>query len=357
MIATFKEKKVSAILGVLPETISYFDDEVNNYTFPPKQTMRLKRIMGFESHRLAKENSFASDFCLYGLKKLLTEKVIEKEDIGAIIVVTLSPDYFLPQISNIVQGELDLPEDVICIDIAQGCCGYLIGLMEAFLLLDKIVDKKVVLCNVDVLSKKVSSRDRNDFPLIGDGAAITIVENDKTADQIHYLLKMDGKRRRALHIPAGGFKRPNSPETGKLYDVGDGNLRSLDHMHMDGAEVFNFVQKEVPPCIDELLKQARVVKDEIDYYLFHQPNKFMLEKLREKLRVPEEKFFNNLVSKYGNPSGVSIPLVIADNLAKEMTGDKTYTCCLSAFGSGLAWGGMVMSFGKMKYCNLVESNL
>lgn len=357
MKTVFKGKRISSVLGILPETISYFDDEVSNYNFPPKQTMRLKKVMGFESHRLAKSDSFASDFCLYGLEYLLKNKIVKKEEIGAILVVTLSPDYFLPQISNIVQGELGFSEDTICLDIAQGCCGYLIGLMEAFMLLDKMDDKKVVLCNADVLSKKVSHKDRNDFPLIGDGAAITVIENDKNAEDIYYLMKMDGKRRDALKIPAGGFRQPNNFETNKLYDVGDGNLRALDHMHMDGSEVFNFVQSEVPVCIDEVLMHANLAKKDIDYYLFHQPNKFMLQKLREKLNVSEEKLFNNIVSKYGNPSGASIPLVITDNLTNKMMGNELYKCCLSAFGSGLAWGCMIIELGQMDMCRLIESPL
>lgn len=357
MRTVFKGKKISTVLGILPETVSYFDDEVNNYNFPPKQTMRLKKVMGFESHRLAKPDSFASDFCLYGLKYLLKNNVIKKEEIGAILVVTLSPDYFLPQISNILQGELELSEDVICLDIAQGCCGYLIGLMEAFLLLDKMSDKKVILCNVDVLSKKVSNKDRNDFPLIGDGAAITIVENDSNTQDTYYLMKMDGKRRNALKIPAGGFRQPSTEETAKLYDVGDGNLRALDHMHMDGSEVFNFVQSEVPPCIDEGLQFADKTKEEIDYFLFHQPNKFMLQKLREKLQIPDRKLFNDLVVKYGNPSGVSIPMVMTDNISEQMISEELYTCCLSAFGSGLAWGCMIVALGQMDMCKLIEAPL
>lgn len=356
MKTVFHGKKISSILGILPETISYFDDEVNNYTFPPKQTMRLKKIMGFESHRLSKKDSFSSDYCIYGLKYLLDQQVIRKEEIGAVIVVTLSPDYFLPQIANIVHGELELGEDVLCLDIAQGCCGFLIGLMQSFMLLDQMENKKVVLCNVEVLSKKVSPKDRNDYPLIGDGASITIVENDPDAEDIFYTMYMDGKRRDALKIPAGGFRCPNTPETGKMVDIGDGNLRSLDNMHMDGSAVFSFVQEEAPPCIEETIDFAGETKDNIDYYLFHQPNKFMVQKLREKLDVPKEKMPDDLVVKYGNPSGVSIPMVITDHLSEELE-KESFKCCLSAFGSGLAWGTMVMRIGNLDFCKLVESNL
>ena len=356
MKTVFKGKKISSIVGILPETISYFDDEVSNYTFPVKQTMRLKKIMGFESHRLAKKDSFASDFCIYGIRHLLEKGVIKREEIGAIIVVTLSPDYFVPQISNIVQGELDFGEDVICLDIAQGCCGFLIGLMQSFILHDKIQGKKVVLCNVDVLSKKVSHKDRNDFPLSGDGAAVTIVENSKDFSNIYYSMYMDGKRRNALQIPAGGFRMPNNADTAELKDVGDGNLRALDHIHMNGSDVFSFVQKEVPPCIEEILNYSMVQKEDVDYFLFHQPNKFMLQKLREKIDVPKEKLPDDLVVKYGNPSGVSIPMVICDNIAEQLKEHK-YQVCLSAFGSGLSWGAIIMELGLLDYCELIESNL
>lgn len=356
MKTVFQGKKITSMIGILPETVSYFDDEVDNYSFPAKQTLRLKKVMGFESHRLSKPESFASDFCIYGIKHLLGKKVISRDEIGAIIVVTLSPDYFLPQISNIVQGELAFSKETICIDIAQGCCGFLVGLMQGFMLLDKMPGKKVILCNVDVLSKKASYRDRNDFPLIGDAASVTVIENDPTSDNIYYLMYMDGKRREALHIPAGGFRLPNDEKTGEMKDVGDGNFRALDHMHMDGAEVFSFVQKEVPPCIDEILEYSKLKREDIDYYLFHQPNKFMLQKLREKIDIPKEKFPCDLVTKYGNSSGASIPMTICDNIAKDLY-KKKYRVCLSAFGSGLAWGAMTMELGKLDYCELIESDL
>lgn len=357
MKTVFKGKKISTVLGVLPETVSYFDDEVNQYTFPAKQTMRLKKIMGYESHRLAREDSFASDFCMYGIRYLLDKNVISRDEIGAIIVVTLSPDYFLPQISNMVQGELGFSKDTLCLDIAQGCCGFLIGLMQACMLLEYMGNKKVLLCNVDVLSKKVSKCDRNDYPLCGDGASVTIIENDDTASDIYYTMHMDGSRRNALHIPAGGFRRPNTPETGKLEDAGDGNLRALDHLHMDGTEVFSFVQNEVPPCIGEILQFARTTKEEIDYYIFHQPNQFMLQKLREKLGVSDSKMPSDLVKKYGNPSGVSIPMAITDHFSDVLTKETMHKCCLSAFGSGLAWGAMVIELGGLSWCELIESNL
>lgn len=356
MQTTFHGKKITAMLGILPENEYLFDDEVGNYDFPAKQTMRLKKIMGFDRHRISKESSTASDFAVYGLKYMLRKNWISKEEIGAVVVASLCPDHFVPHISNIVHGELALSDDVLCMDIPQGCCGFILGLMQSFMLLDHIKDKKVVLINADVLSHKVSKRDRNDFPLIGDGAAITIVENSDNSSEIFYEMHMDGSKRNALMIPAGGFRMPSNSQTAEMQNMGDGNFRSLDNMHMDGSEVFNFVQTEVPGMIENILQTAKTSIDDIDYFLFHQPNKFMLKKLAEKVGIPPEKLPMNLVEKYGNPSGASIPLVTIENLREQLM-QGTFRCCLSAFGSGLAWGAIVMDIGGLDNCEMVISDL
>lgn len=356
MQTVFYGKRIASILGILPEKESFFDDEVDNYSFPVKQTMRLKKVMGFNKHRLAKETSTVSDFAIYGMNYILENGWIEKNEIGAVIVVTLCPDFFVPHISTMIQGECELNQDVICLDIAQGCCGFLIGLMESFMLLEHLKDKKVVLVNGDVLSHKVSKRDRNDFPLIGDATTITIIENEPLAGSIYYEMYMDGRRRDALKIPAGAFRMPSTPKTSEMADQGDGNFRSLDHMHMDGSGVFNFVQTEVPLLLEHLLKETKESMDTIDYFLFHQPNKFMLQKLADKAGIPEDKLPMNLVETYGNASGASIPLVAALNL-KNVLLNRMFRCCFSAFGSGLAWGGMILDFGRLKHCEIIDSGL
>lgn len=356
METVFWKKKITSILGILPETIGLFDDEVNNYSFPPKQTMRLKKVMGYKQHRLAKETSTVSDFAVYGLNYMLESGWIQKEEIGAVITLTLCPDHFVPHISNIVQAQCGLNTDIICMDIAQGCCGFILGLMQSFMLLDYLKDKKVVLINGDVLSHKISRRDRNDYPLIGDAATITVVENDPETGSIYYEMHNDGGRGGALKIPAGAFRMPSTAETAEMTDQGDGNFRSLDNMHMDGSGVFNFVQTEVPPMLEHAFKTANESPDKIDWFLFHQPNKFMLQKLAEKAGIPEEKLPMNLVENFGNPSGASIPLTAIYNIREEML-EKKQHCCLSAFGSGLAWGVMFMDIGPLKNCDLIESNL
>jgi len=355
METTFQGKRISSILGILPENEGLFDDEAGNYTFPVKQTMRLKRVMGFDRHRLAKETSTVSDFGIYGLNYVLEQGWINREEIGALVVISLCPDYFVPHNSNIIQAGCGLDKDVICLDIAQGCCGFILGLAEAFMLLEHM-DKKVILINGDVLTHKISKKDRNEYPVMGDATTITIVENTNDKEMIYAEIHTDGYRRESLIIPAGGFRKPSSSETAEMVDCGDGNIRSQNDMYMDGTEVFNFVMQDVPPMIDNILSKAGFTTEEIDYFLFHQPNKFIVKKLGEKLGVSEKQMPNNLVEKYGNPSSASIPLVTALNLKEEFL-TKTYRCCLSGFGTGLSYGAIIMQLGNLTHCEIIETDL
>ena len=354
MITEFKGKRIASMLGILPETVRNFDDEVGNYSFPARQTMRLKKVMGYSQHRLAKESSTVSDFAVYGLDYMINNHWITKDEIGAIVTVSLCPDYYVPHIGNIIQEKLDLSTDIISIDIAQGCCGFLVGLMQSFMLLEH-TDKKIILVNGDVLSQKISKRDRNDYPLAGDGCTICVLENGGE-DSIYYEMHNDGKRGKALIIPAGAFKMPSNSKTAEMTDQGDGNFRSLDNMHMDGSEVFNFVQTEVPPMLTAAFEQTGKKVNDFDYFLFHQPNRFMLQKLAEKAELPKDKLPMNLVENYGNTSGASIPMTAIHNYKEELL-TETKKCCLSAFGSGLAWGVMFMNIGNLSHCEMIVSNL
>ena len=161
----FKGMKISGVLGILPETVCHFEEEIGNYSFPERQTRKLKDIMGFDQHRIAKMTSTASDFCIYGLNHLVDTGKVKAEEIGAIVVVTMSQDYLIPNISNIIHGECGLDTDVICIDIAQACCGYLYGIIQSCMLLQQLEGKKVILFNTDVFSRKISRHDRSSYPL------------------------------------------------------------------------------------------------------------------------------------------------------------------------------------------------
>ncbi len=349
---TFKGKKITGILTVLPEREIRFEDEIENYNFTKAQSLKLKMVMGYDKHRIVEAGTCSSDLCVFGLEYLFNNNLLNRDEIDALILVTQSPDFFMPPTSNVIQGRLELKKDMICMDINQGCAGYVLGLIQAFMLLEQSTIHKVVLLNADVLSPKVSKRDRNSNPLIGDAASITIVEKGDT-ETVIASLKMDGKGAMVLSIPAGGFRVPSTPKTAEMHEDESGNFRSLDNLVMKGDSVFNFVQTEVPPLISDLLHRASISKEEVDYYLFHQPNRFMLNKLADAIGVPREKMPSNIVENFGNASGVSIPTNISFNVGEKLLNNK-YLCCLSGFGVGLTWAAMLLELGSLKFNQIIN---
>ncbi len=353
MNLTFKNKKITGILTVLPENEVKFEDEVDNYNFPRSRSMALKAVMGFDKKRIVTEGTTCSDLCVFGMNYLFDHKLLKKEDIDALILVTESPDYFLPPTSHVIHGRLELKQDMFCMDINHGCSGYVFGLNQAFLLLEQPEINKVVLLNADILSTKVSKRDRNSRPIIGDGAAITIVEKDVLSKAIYSAVKADGTGSDVLIIPAGGFKTPSTAETGELKEDANGNFRSLDHLYMKGDSVFNFVQTEIPPLVDGLLRKSGLEIKDIDYFMFHQPNKFMLKKLADKMNIPYEKMPNNVVENFGNSSGVTIPTAIAYNLGKKLV-NESFLTCLAGFGVGLSWAAIILYLENLTFCEIID---
>ena len=350
---SFKNKRISGILTILPKKAVKFEDEMANYSFSPAKCMKLKLAMGYNEHRIAEPSQCSSDFCKFGLQYLFDINLLNKDDIDVLLFISQSADYYMPPTSNLIHGHFGLKQDCLCMDINQGCAGFELGLIQAFLLLEQPAVKKVVLMNADVLSPKVSDQDRNSKPLIGDAAAITIVEKCEEENPIYANIKMDGTGAMVLNIPAGGFRMPSTPETAVMEQDAAGNYRSKNNLVMQGDDVFNFVQREVPPMIEHLYEQSGVDRNEVDWYMFHQPNKFMLHKLADKLGIPHEKMPANIVENFGNASGVTVPTCISYNLGDQLINGKM-RLCLAGFGVGLTWSSIMLEMGNMKFNNIIE---
>lgn len=350
---SFKHKRISGILTVLPKKAVKFEDEMANYSFSPAKCMKLKLAMGYNEHRIAEPGQCSSDFCKFGLQYLFDNNLLCKEDIDALLFVSQSADYYMPPTSNLIHGHFGLKQDCLCMDINQGCAGFELGLIQAFLLLEQPAVEKVVLMNADVLSSKVSDQDRNSKPLIGDAAAITIVEKCQEENPIYANIKMDGTGAMVLNIPAGGFRMPSTPETAVMEQDAAGNFRSKNNLVMQGDDVFNFVQREVPPMIEHLYEQSGVDRSEVEWYMFHQPNKFMLHKLADKLGIPHEKMPANIVENFGNASGVTVPTCISYNLGEQLCNGEMLLC-MAGFGVGLTWSSIMMRVGNLKFNRIIE---
>jgi len=353
MRLSYSGKAITGLLGVIPANERKFVDEMSNFNFSPARSLKLKEVMGYDRHRVVAGAVCSSDLAVAGIEHLLAEGALDKEEIDALIVVTQSPDYLMPGTSKVVHGRLGLHQDVLCLDLNQGCAGFIIGLTQGFQLLDQPAIRKVVLVNVDVLSRKVSPHDRNSYPLIGDAASVAVLERRADGKPVEASLKIDGSRREALIIPAGGMRRPSDATTAELVEDSEGNLRALDNLKMDGSAVFNFVLTEVPELISGLLDETGTATEEVEAFLCHQPNRFMLNKLADKLGIPHEKMPSNVVENFGNSSGVTIPMATVFNLKEELLA-RTMQVCLSGFGVGLTWSAMLMELGPLDFCELIE---
>ena len=353
MLTQFKGKKISAIYSLLPSHEVDFMDEMGNYSFTEAQMKKLKKVMGFGTRRVALDGETVGDYAIYAVEQMINDGVFTESEIGAIIVTTTSPDHFIPPISNIVQGKFNFDEDVICIDISQGCCGYAVGLTYAFMTLDSIKDKKVLLISGDLLSFRVSERDRASRPITGDAVTVSLIENTNSDKPIWCSLKNDGKDAFAVYIPAGGTRMPITSETTKEEEDEFGNWRGKQHLVMQGDLVFNIIINMTPVIMEELLAKSGEKMEDIDYFVCHQSSSFTLKKLAQRLEVTEQRLFNDIVPKYGNSSSATIPVTMCEHNEQMFADGNSKKVMFAAFGTGMSLGAVLMELDK-PICKLLN---
>jgi 3-oxoacyl-[acyl-carrier-protein] synthase-3 len=349
----FRNKRIAGIITVLPTKELVFEDEMHHFDASTKSSLKLKAMMGLGKHRIAESHVTAADLCVYGLRHLFAKRLLERDDIDAVIFVSQTPDHFIPPTSNVIHGKLGLKQEAQCLDINHGCAGFIVGLQVACSLLEQDSVEKVVLLNGDTPSKQTNVRDRATYPLIGDAASVTLVERTNEDIVLYGNLKNDGTRSDALVIPAGAYRLPASAETREIVGMADGNWRCKEHIHMDGTAIFDFTMKDVPPMIEDVLRFSRLTKDDIDLYLFHQPNRFILQRLAARMKISEERMPNNIVENFGNASSATIPTNVCFNIGKRAL-KETFTVCFAGFGVGLTWGAIVTRLGRLGFCDLID---
>lgn len=346
MLTQFKNKAIKSIYTVLPSHEVDFMDEAGNYSFSEVQMKKLKKVMGFGTRRVAVEGETVGDYAIYGVRKMLEDGIFKVEEIGAIIVTTTSPDHFIPPVSNIIQGKFDFDEDTVCIDISQGCCGYTVGLTYSFMTLDALRDKKVLLVAGDLLSFRVSTRDRASRPITGDAVSISLIENTSTDNTVYCSLKNDGKDAFAVYIPAGGTRLPITPETTKEEEDEFGNWRGKQHLVMQGDLVFNIIINMTPVMMEELLSKSGDKMEDVDYFVCHQSSSFTLKKLAQHLDVTEQRLPRDIVPKYGNSSSATIAVTMCEHCDDFFADEKKKKIMFASFGTGMSLGAVLMDMAK-----------
>ncbi len=350
----FNGKRIEGILTVLPSFECSFEDALNDDAI--KRARRLSRIMGFGRRRRVKGDTLISDMHIKGVQYLLEHEYVKKEEIGAIVVITLTQDYLTPSVSSLIHGKFGFDEEVLCVDIAQGCAGYIVGLIESFSLLEGMPQKKILLCTGDVLNRIHDNEVKVNEPIFGgDAATISVVSSDDEGEDIIGEFFTNGTEGKNLIMPAGGFAHPVYSADDAMMDD-NGEKRNGLGIWMDGSNVFNFILRDVPPMIEVNCRDAGCDISDIELFLLHQPNRFILEKLADKMGVPRELVPMNTVEKYGNSNSSTIPVTITDSVADVLLKTKKF-CCLAGFGSGLTWSSLLMHIGNMSFCEMVTMDI
>ena len=355
MQADISNLAITKLVGVVPENISYFDDEIENYSHDKESSAKLKKVMGYNQHRVVLHDSTISDLAAAGFKELTFAGILP-ESIDGLIVVTQTPDYQIPATSSVLHGVFGLQQDCYCVDINDGCTGFIKGLFEASSLLKNSTAKRILLVTGDVLSRKVSTKDRNSYPLVGDAVTLCVldlVDSDGRGDSPLEMC-FDGKGALALNIPAGGCRLPSSEQTRVEAADEEGNIRSAENLVMQGRDVFTFTQTTVINFLTGF--RNRHCKDLPAMYFFHQANLFILDRLRKALKVSETELPTDVINQYGNSSSATIPMAILlsfENIKERSNGKQIM---LAGFGVGLSWGAALVALDKLDFCKLIEGD-
>jgi 3-oxoacyl-[acyl-carrier-protein] synthase-3 len=292
---------------------------------------------GIRSRRIAADGECASDLGVGAAQRLFDGGACEPGDVDFLIFCTQSPDYFLPATACTMQARLGLRTTCGAIDINQGCSGFVYGLALAKSMVEAGTASCVLLVTADTYSKFLHPRDRSVRTIFGDGAAATLVVGKKSEEELigPFVFGTDGRGACQLIVPAGGLRRRPSAETAIATEAEGGNWRSEQNLYMNGPEIFNFTLTAVPRAVEQLVVKANGALPTVDYYVFHQANRFMLERLRNKLKIAPEKFCIDL-DDCGNTVSSTIPIALARARSRESI-SSGQRVMLVGFGVGYSW--------------------
>jgi 3-oxoacyl-[acyl-carrier-protein] synthase III len=347
---SFSNVGISGIAAAVPA------NTINNYQytthFPEDAVKEIVDKIGIKERRFALPGTCASDLCFAAAERLLADMNVDRNDIELLIFVSQTPDYRMPASSVLLQHRLGLSKNTMAFDINLGCSAFVYGLSVVYGLMERSGLKKALLLDGETRSRVYSPKDRKTAFLFGDGGIAAMIERNEAFGESHFLLNSDGGLENLIKVNAGGYRVPSSAATltEKIVDE-YGNIRTDEHGYMDGAEVFNFVLREIPPHIKDILQNAGVAKEEIDFFVFHQANDFMNSYLVKKLKLPSDKV-PSVIEQFGNTSSVSIPLTIATKLEDKLQGRKKML--LSGFGVGMSWATAVLNFSNCRVSKLTE---
>jgi len=335
----YKNVAVRGVAACVPENIE------DNRTLPllgnQEQVQKFIETTGVVTrHTVKNRNLCSSDMCYQAATVLLDELNWSRNEIDCLLFVSQTPDYIMPATACILQDKLGLANECFAMDISLGCSGWIHGMATMGALMQNGGYKKGLLLSGDTSTVTKSPKDKSTYPLFGDGGTATALEYTEGGTGLRVHTATDGKSHKAIIIPDGGFRNFYSPSSMTENEYEEGIIRNNLQTSLDGPGVFIFAISKAPKSILSLLEQFAIDIDNVDYFVLHQANKILNEKIRTKLKLPVEKVPYS-IEEYGNTSSSSIPLTMVSRLRQQLISRhcKLITC---GFGVGLSWGSIYL---------------
>lgn len=288
----------------------------------------IRERTGIESRYVSTGESVA-DLATDAARKAITDAGVQAENIDLILVASCSAEMALPCTACQIQGRIGAV-NAAAFDLNAACSGFLFALNTAYVYLKGGIYKNALIIGAEVLSKIVDWSDRSTCVLFGDGAGAVYVEADDTKDTPYFFVqKSDGAK--GMVLACGQRHNGNAFFEGEALS---------NYVSMDGREVFRFATRQIPLVIEDVLDQAALLPDDIDYFVLHQANLRIIESIAKRLKADPEKFPTN-VERVGNTSSASIPILLEEmkQAGKLKKGTKLV---LSGFGAGLTYGACLL---------------
>lgn len=330
--------KIQAISTYLPETV--LTNECINAEFPEWSAEKISNKTGIFNRRIAGKEEFVSDMAVKSSLMLFEEYNIDKSKIDFVLLCTQSPDYFLPTTACIVQDRLQLNTNCGALDFNLGCSGYVYGLGLAEGLITSKIANNILLIMAETYSKHIHPLDKSNKTIFGDAATATLISNTGVCEFGKFVMGTDGSGAENLIVKNGGVK--HIERDGNNITEDNEFIKNDNNLFMDGQQIFQFTTKAVPELIDSTLEKNQISLDDIDLFVFHQANKFMLDYIRRKLKIPQEKFFVYL-EDVGNTVSSTIPIALKEAM-KQGRIKRSMTVLIAGFGVGYSYGATILKF-------------
>ena len=330
--------RIAAVCTCVPT--KRFDNLTDSGEFSDEEIRKVTGMAGVSARRLAGDTVCSSDLCVTAAQRAMDSLGWKPETIDALIMVTQTPDYFLPSTACVVHHRLGLADHCAAFDVGLGCSGYPYGMWLAAMMLQGGGVRRALVLHGETPTRFSDKADRSVSLLFGDAGSATALEAASGTVDWHHALHSDGHGYNSMIIESGGFRDRFGSDQRKHC------------VYMNGALIFNFTIKRVPALIDETLAGAGVTSSDVDYFIFHQSNQFIMKHLCAKQSLPLEKV-PIILKEFGNTGGASIPLTLTEGKLNRPK-DRALRLMLVGYGVGLSWGSSLVDLDPQAILESIE---